>query len=200
MAANIQILEKPDWVSWEDIRQCLYDAHSVNRDKGINMQLYHKSPEELYDYIIGANGTMLVALNDSKVVGVGGICERKKKVWFTKGTYALLCLGGIRPEYSGLGIYKRLLQMRERIADERGFSVVLITTHEKNKRIIDITTKNGYKLVGYTIVGDHYNVLMAKWSTGCPYSKIYREYQVCLSWIRVRLCSILRYIKRTVIK
>ena len=187
MEPNIQIIEKPDWVSWSAIRQCLYDAHSVNRAKSINMLLYQKTPEELREYIVGANGVMLVALDGEELIGVGGICERTRKVWFTKGTYALMCLAGIRPKYGGLGIYKKLLQMREKISNKREYAVISITTHEKNKRIINISTKNGYKLVGYTRVGDHYNVIMAKWPAGCPYSKFYCNFRLCLSWLHMHL-------------
>lgn len=191
MSTDIQIMEKPDWVSWEDIRQCLYEAHSVNRAKGINMFLYQASPDKLREYI-GENGVMLVALDGNKIVGVCGMCEKKDKQWFTKGAYAQLSLGGILPECSGHGVFRRFIQILERIAEERSYFAVLSSTHEKNKRRIDISKSNGYKLVGYTAVGDHYNVLMAKWPEGSPYSEPYRRFRVGLSWITSRTKSLLR--------
>lgn len=191
MSVDIQIMERPEWVSWKDIRQCLYDAHSVNRAKGINMSLYQASSDKLREYI-GANGVMLVALDGNKVVGVCGMCEKKDKQWFTKGTYAQLGLGGILPEYSGHGIFRKFIQILEGIAEERSYSAVLSSTHEKNKRRIDISKANGYKLVGYIAVGDHCNVLMAKWPEGSSYSESFRRFRVGLSWITSRVKSLLR--------
>ena len=47
----IQVIEKPDWVSWEVIHQVLWNAHEENRQKGIMMQLPSLSAEELHKYI-----------------------------------------------------------------------------------------------------------------------------------------------------
>ena len=47
MNNDIQIVEKPDWISWDDIKKCLFDAHAINREKGINMANYQWSTENL---------------------------------------------------------------------------------------------------------------------------------------------------------
>ena len=103
MNNNIVIVERPDWVSWEDIKQCLVDAHAVNRVAGINMAHYQWPAERIKDSV-GENGTMLVALDGNKVVGTAAIVEKKGKSWYAPGRYAYLCFAGILPEYSGQGI------------------------------------------------------------------------------------------------
>lgn len=191
MKLEIKIEQKPDWVSWSDIKNCLYESHAVNRAKGINMLLYKASPSQLHEYI-GANGVMLVALDGKKLVGTGGICERNDKLWCTKGNYLQICLVGILPEYSGHGIFRQLLDNLEKIAVNRKSPIILTTTHEKNKRKIEISITNGYQIIGYSRVEDHYNVVMAKWLYECPYVKFYVNFRVVLSWLNTRTRTLLR--------
>ena len=76
MGNSIQVVEKPDWVSWDDIKQCLYEAHSVNRSKGINMAHYQWPAEKIKESL-GENGFMLVALDGNKLVGTAGIGKER---------------------------------------------------------------------------------------------------------------------------
>ena len=32
--SEIQFMEKPDWVSWDSVRECLNASHKVNKKKG----------------------------------------------------------------------------------------------------------------------------------------------------------------------
>lgn len=195
MLNDIQIIERSGSVSWEDIRQCLYDAHAVNRAKGINMDLYRKSAEELRKYVVEANGIMLVAMDENKVIGVGGLCEQTRKVWFAKETYAMVCLVGVLSEYSGRGIFTRLLRILEQKAAERSYSLIITSTHEKNERKINISKKNGYRLIGYVRSGDHYNVTLAKWLGICPYSKLYCKLHFYISWVKAHAITLLIRLK-----
>lgn len=192
MASQIQIMEKPEWVSWEDIKQCLYEAHSINRAKGINMTHYQWPVEKIREYL-GPNGVVLVALDGDKVVGTVAIREGYGKSWYAKGKYAYMCFAGVLPQYNGMGIYGKLVQLRENIAKDLKYNVWIFDTHRKNTKIQKIALLNGYRLVGYfRVMSDgHCNVVMAKWPNGCPYSKLYCRCRFILSWIRVRLWTIL---------
>ena len=53
MGQNIQIIEKPDWVSWDEIHSVLWKAHEQNRKKGMIMSLPSKSAEDLQKYMEG---------------------------------------------------------------------------------------------------------------------------------------------------
>jgi hypothetical protein len=112
MNSDIKIIEKPDWVSWEDIKQCLYEAHSVNRAKGINMAHYQWPAEKIKESL-GEKGFMLLALDGDKLVGTAGIGEKIGKNWYANGRYAYECFASVLPEYAGKGIYKMLEIRRE---------------------------------------------------------------------------------------
>lgn len=170
---KIQIVEKPNWVSWDDIKQCLVEAHASNRAKGINMTHYQWSSEKIKESI-GVNGIVLVALDREKVVGTASIAEKFAKTWYAKEKYAYLCYAGVLPAYGGLGLYRRLTEKREDMAKLLGYRMLVFDTHYNNKIIQSIAKKNGYRLVRFFQAAskDHYSVVMAKWVNGCPYSKI----------------------------
>ena len=179
---SITVVEKPDWVLWEDIQQCLYDAHSVNRANGINMSHYQWSVEKIKE-TIGEKGVTLVALDDKKVVGTASFGEKYGHFWYANGRYAYLCFAGILPEYNGRGIYKALCEKREEIAKSLGYSIMVLDTHYFNRRLQRISADNGFRFVRFfrASTKDHYSVVMAKWLDGCPYSKFYChwKYEVC---------------------
>lgn len=189
----IQIVEKPDWVSWEDIKQCLFEAHSANRKKGINMA-NHQWPTEKIKDSVGDNGIMLVALDEEKVVGTAAIIEKNKKRWYTQGRYAYMGYAGVLPAYNGKGLYRRFTEKREEIARLRGFEVLVFDTHENNKTVQSIALKNGYRYVRYFRAAsmDHYNVVMAKWPNGCPYSSFYCWMKFHISKIQALMRSPLK--------
>ena len=159
MESEIQIMEKPGWVSWDDIKQCLYEAHSVNRAKGINMAHYQWPAEKIQESL-GENGFMLVALDGDKLVGTAGIGEKFGNKWYANGRYAYECYASVLPEYAGKGI---------------GYDVLIGDTHSKNTHRIEIALKNGFRLVRFFRAAskDHYSVVIVKWLNGCPYSSFY---------------------------
>ena len=163
---NIIIQEKPDWVSWDDIKQCLYEAHAPNREKGINMTHYLWPAEKIKESL-GEHGVMLVALDGKKLVGTAAIAEKNGNSWYANEKYAYLCYASVLLAYKGHGIYRSLTDRREIYARKRGYNILLFDTHYHNFRVQDIAKKNGYVLVRFfrPKSGDHYSVVMAKWLT-----------------------------------
>ena len=190
MESNIQIVEKPDWVSWEEIKQCLTDAHAVNRARGINMTHYQWPADRIKDFL-GENGVMLVALDENKVVGTAAIAEQTGNGWYARGRYAYLCFAGILPDYGGRGIYKALFLKREALAASLHYNVLLFDTHLANTRVQGIATKNGYRYIGFFQARskDHYNVVMAKWLGKCPHSRLYCWWRYQRSKLRTLVSS-----------
>ena len=188
MNSEVQIVEKPEWISWDEIKQCLMDSHAVNRARGINMTHYQWPVEKIKESL-GKNGVMFVALDGKKVVGTAAIGEKNGNAWYARGRYAYMCYAGVLPEYSGRGIYKALVSKREEIAKELGYYVLILDTHRKNKRIQEIALKNGYKFVRFFLTNskDHYSVVMVKWLNGCPYSSFYCWRKYLLSKIKTLL-------------
>lgn len=191
MDSNIQIIEKPDWVSWDEIKECLVEAHAANRAKGINMAHYQWPVEKIKDSI-GENGVVLIALDGEKVVATAAIVEKFGKTWYANGRYAYMCYAGVLPEYNGRGLYHLLTKKREEIARLKRFETIVFDTHSDNKRIQTIALCNGYRFVRLFRAAskDHYSVVMVKWLNGSPYSSFYCKVRYAVSCLKARMRAI----------
>ena len=191
--SKIQIIEKPEWISWDDIHEIIWAAHAENRGKGIFMK-YPTLPGHVIEEKM-KEGKMFVAIDDTKLVGTAGVIIKEKVSWYGNGTFAYCLLDSVLPDYNGQGIYKQLSVKREELVKELGITRLLIDTHENNSHELDILRKNGYKSVDYKFYNDHYNVVLVKWLDGCPYADSYIKWQFLIhKWYRK-----LRY-KRGIIK
>ena len=171
MVSNIQLIEKPDWVSWDEIHEVLWKAHAENRKKGINMAFPALPGEKIHENLEKNHGKMFVALDENnKVIATAAIKVKKANLWCGKGSYAYLCFASILPEYRGHGIYKSLYIYIEREGLKMGLNRILFDTHEHNQRMIDINSQHGFVPVDISVWKDHYNIVMVKWLNGCPYS------------------------------
>ena len=47
MDSSIQIIEKPDWVSWDEIHEVLWKAHENNRENGVFMSYPSLTGDEI---------------------------------------------------------------------------------------------------------------------------------------------------------
>ena len=110
MDSEIQIIEKPEWISWDVIHKVLWEAHSVNRDKCVFMSYPSLSGDEIKN-MIGDHGKMFIAVGNNKVVGTLALIIKSGKRWYNSGNYGYLCFGAVLPEYSGKGIYRSLYQL-----------------------------------------------------------------------------------------
>ena len=169
MDSNIQIIEKPDWISWDDIHKTLWESHVQNRMRGISMRYASLSGEEIRERVEG-KGKMFCAIKDGRLVGTAAIVTKKAKLWFNKTptVYAYLCFACVLPEFSGQGVYKQLFINLER--EKIGLQQVMFDTHENNHRMLEINAKNGFKPVDFKFYKDHFNIVMVNWPEGCPYS------------------------------
>ena len=197
----IEYFEKPDWISWEEIRSFLFEAHAANREKGIVMSHYQWPAEKIKESL-GENGMMLVAVDGHKLVGTAAIAEKYGSCWYAKGRYAYECYAGVLPDYAGRGIFKHLEIKREELARTQGYKILVGDTHAKNKHRQEIALKNGFRTVRFFRAksNDHYSVVYVKWLDQCPYSAFYCNYKYQTSKakaiIRTKLSSSISFIKR----
>lgn len=178
MENSISVIEKPDWISWNDIHDTLWGAHSINREKGISMRYASLSGDEIRERVEG-KGKMFCAIKDGRLVGTAAIVPKKAKFWFneTPLVYAYLCFACVLPECSKQGVYKQLYISREKEREKMGLSHAMFDTHENNRRLLEINAKNGFKPVDYRFYYDHFNIVMVNWPNGCPYSSIRIKYE-----------------------
>lgn len=177
MLDEIKIVDKPDWISWDDIHEVIWKSHSVNRIKGVYMKNAEISGGIIQDKIEKNSGKMYIALVNKNLIGTAAVYIKNVSLWCWQGKCAYCCFASVLPEYRGYGIYKLLSSMREKEVRAMGFNCMIFNTHEHNKRIIDVNIKNGYKLVDISISNKYYSVVMMKWLDGCPYSDWYINLQ-----------------------
>ncbi len=170
MDSGIQIMEKPDWVSWETIHDVLWEAHAENRKNGVFMRYPSLSGEEIKRRI-DDNGKMFVAIEDGKVIGSAALVYKTKTLWCGKGIYGYCCFASVLPSYQGRGVYKELCIQREQEARDNGIMKLIMDTNENNKKELSIIYQAGYKKVNYVFWKDHFNVVCVKWLDGCPFSQ-----------------------------
>lgn len=173
MNKDIRIIEKPDWVSWDEIHEVLWISHEKNRTRGINMALPSLPGEKIKEKVEKGNGKMFVAIQNGKLIATAAVLVKMINLWCYKGDCAYLCFASILPEYTGKGLYKSLYKYIERESISMSMKGIMFDTHEKNTRMLEINSRNGFKKVDLKICKDHYNIMMMKWLGKCTYSDAY---------------------------
>lgn len=180
--SDIKYMEKPDWVSWEDVIACMRAANEVNYKKGYHMSFSDVTPEKFQEFL--KDGKCFVALNGNEVIGTASYSIRNLKKWYRWGKVIYYSYDGIRPEYRGTDVYFELYNLREKYIKETGIEVYQFHTAINNKMVIRINLKYGYKFVLFRPNPkghDYYSVTMLKWDKGSPFPNWYLRFMFNLS-------------------
>ena len=129
-------------------------------------------PEEIREKIESKGGVMFVAMVDDQLVGTGAVILLDKHFWCGKGKYGYHCFDAVLPEYEGKGVYKAIAAKQEAYVKSHDVDRIFFDTHEKNRRMIEMSRKSGYEFIEYRIRKDHNSVLMVKWLDQSPYSHL----------------------------
>lgn len=180
---DFKYVEKPDWVSWDSILDCIRLSHQVNDKRGFHMTNQEMSAEDLQKKL--RSGHCFVALDGDKVIGTCSTIIRKGNRWWSKGkTIAYNCLDGVLPEYQGTDVFIDMRGLRSRFIKNSGVDIIQFNTAEQNKVVQKMALKRGAKYVQYSATGrgaNYYSVLMAEWLNGCPFSDKYCNFRFKLS-------------------
>lgn len=172
---GIRILKKPDYITFEQIQECLDKAHQVNAAKGLVYATQGQTVEKLIEKL--KNAVTYVALTpDNKVVATASVQFRKINYWYHNGNIGLLKLIGVHPEYSGLKLAQLLLQLRRFEAQSRKIEVLVTDSAEKNLAIRNLYLHNGFEIVDCCKYPENnfVSVVYAYWFHGCPHSQLKR--------------------------
>lgn len=185
--SDIKYMLKPEWVSWNAIKECLVLAHESNSQKGFSMYNSTMSAHELEEYL--KDGYCFVAIQGDKVIGTNSLKICKTKAWWSTGSVGYECLTAITPEYRNTGAYFGLRKIRTEYAKKIGIKILQFDTHEDNKNVQMIDQRFGFKYVRYCAfpMTDYYSVVMVKWLDGCPYSDWYINFRFKLSKFLTKL-------------
>lgn len=187
---DIKVMPKPDWVSWDEIHQVIYEAHAANRKKGITMHNALMTGEELKRKV--GNGQCFVALDGEKLVGLTAVELKNKNKWYTQGRKtAHRMLSAIIPSYQGIGIKEDLDVLAWEWIKNNDVEVVWAGTAENNKIIRKTSKRSGFVDVEYAASrnADYYSVIFVKWLKGePPYPLWYCNFRFKWSrfWVRLR--------------
>ena len=185
---EIKYMLKPDWITWDDVQECQRRAHEKNNKKGFQMQVQTITGDDLKNGV--GDGHCFVALDGDKVVGTASLIFLKSKIhWWTRSTVAFTCFDGVLPEYWGTDVFIGLDAIRNKYIEDSGVRIRQCNTSEKNKAVIQLCKKGGYKLVQYSATGrgaSYYSVIMCKWDDGCPYSDSFCSFMFKASKIVIK--------------
>lgn len=189
MNSSIVIIEKPEWINYEDIHSVLRKAHEVNRKNGVEMLTASLNGAGL-EQRIGENGRCFVAVAGKEILGTVSASIEKKNRWYAKENVVDLKLLGVIPEATGKGVASSLVEHVFDFARINNICLVELDTAENNINAIKIYEKKGFVLVDYFTSPNtkHYSVVMAKWMDDLPYSECKRKlfYGVKKLYIRLR--------------
>lgn len=194
---DIRIVEKPDWIRWDDIHDCLWAAHECNRKMGVNMRTAFLSGNELIKRV-GPRGKCFVALVNGEFAGTASIKIVNRNTWYHTGELCDFILVGIYPQYKGMGIYKMLLRKCVSESEHMGINVVELDTAEGNMHMQNISQKHGFKHVAIKAspCTKHYSIVLAMWTKGCPFSDRYVKFRYMLQKTLFKLRFKRGHIKR----
>ena len=185
----VNILEKPDSMSWNTIHEVLWIAHKSNRDKGMVMRLPSLSGAELESFL-KKDGHCFVAMLGDRVVGTCSFKKVRRNSWYAKDQDVAYCvLDALLPEYQGSGIYQQLVDYRESFIRKTGLGVLEMDTAEHNIAVQKSLFRDGFRYVGFKAYpyGKHYSVVMAKWLVEKPFSSYYCRLRFLLSKTKIKL-------------
>lgn len=187
---QIRVMEKPDWISWDEIQHCIHDAQVTNNKKGFDMHFGHKTGEELQKSV-GVNGYCFVVLNENnKVIATVSLKVSNINFWWYKGYAGYHCYEGVLPAYRGTDAYFDMHTAVKQKEKELGLKLLWADTAEQNKVVLKASAKRGWKQVQYTpnTKGyDYYSIIIAKWLDGCPHSDKKIKFMFNLSKIVVKI-------------
>lgn len=169
---GITIMQKPYFISWNEIQRLLNEAHKTNIEKGLIYATYNQSIEELKEKV--KNGKCFVAMDGDKIVGTATIQFRNLNYWYHNGPIGLLKLLAIHPAYRGKNIAQKLLDARINCAISQKIKVIVTDSAERNLAIKKLYLNNNFRIVDCCKYKNNnfITIVYAKWLDNCPWSRL----------------------------
>lgn len=173
---KIEIMEKPDGISFDEIHKLLWKANEGNRADGFHLQTAELSGDAIREKL-HPDGKCFVALADGKLAGTLSIKIVSRKRWYYHGMIPNYILAAVLPEYQGRHINTMLSEKAFEYARENGYTAIVLDTAEENRHAIQVYEHQGFCLADYVVRenADHNSVVMVKWLGDPPFSKSYMK-------------------------
>ena len=187
---EIRVIEKPDNVSYDTIRDIIHQAHQEHFEKGIVMKITTLSAEELEERIVKHNGKCYIALENEKVVGTLSYIIKRLNHWYKRGDAVELTMLSILPDYQGKHVFSKLYKKLEEEVRMKQYDTICFDTAVANIHVQLLYTKQGFTYVDFlSFPSRHYSVEMVKWLNGIPFSKYYCDLRYKLK----KLYTVIRF-------
>lgn len=173
---KIEIHQKDESISWEELTKLFHEAFQERLDQGLNFTCSFFTPEDLEQR--GGENVILVAKDKDNGALVGaamvGIVKDRR------GTWGDLTNMAISPEFKRCGIGSKLEQARIDVAKSNGCTFVLSDTAVDATSSVQWHLKNGFKIVK-----------LHSYTTTNYYSYIFRKQLVPHPlWSNSRFCKL----------
>lgn len=180
---NIEIRQKDDSISWEELTNLFHEAFQERLDQGLHFTCSYFTPEDLERR--SANNTVLVAIDNDvgKLVGTVSI----EIINDDNGIWAHHLNLAVKPEYKGQGIATLLLKRLLAIAKANGCDYVISDTAVGAKSSVRWHLKNGFRIIE-----------LISWKSTNYYSYVFRQQLVHDSkWSNPLYCK-LHFLKNSI--
>ena len=199
----VEIVLKPNSVSWDEISQIVYNSHVNNREKGLDIRNANLTGDEIKESI-GVDGRCFIArdTNLGIIIGTVSVAFHHLERWYAHGLFAYLTLDAVLPEWSGKHVFSRLSTERMEYIKGTGCEGIYIYIAENNKLRREIAKKEGFISVAIdrTDYNRHNYITYVKWFGEKPFCLFNIRVRFVLNWIKLKssncLLSIYRIIRR----
>ena len=168
-------MEKPQWVSWDDIHKLLLAAHKKIIEKGVVMQTTTMTADDIEKHL-GKDGKCFVVFCGESLVGTTSVRISKGNRWYDKDMIvAKGAMSAILPNYQGLGLLEDMNVLRDKYIAEKGVQLLEADTPEENTMVRKLLAKRGFKEVRFFPASHqhHYSIYFVKWLNECPFTDHY---------------------------
>ena len=199
-----RIVKKNDEISWDDVRNVIIEAHQENLSQGLVVSTTNMTSEQLKSQL--GEGVCFLAVKDilsdniksNEIIGVAALKIHNVKTWYIKGPVVHFMFGAVLPKYKGLGVYRKLQEVRYEYVRNHSISCITTSTAEKNYRMRKILNSQDFFPVRmFSASGlDHYSIRWVKWLDKRPYSLWYLKYRYMRSLLYTKIRFTPNHIKR----
>lgn len=144
---KLQIIEKPENITHEQIEDLLNKAHDSNPNVDYSTA---DLKEEAFNETLKLGGSVFVALYEGSLTGTMMINIEERHNWYAKGKKHASCRYlGVLPEYSRNGIASRLLEAIIEWAGKNKVETIFWTPASNNYASIALAEKHGFHKVDF---------------------------------------------------
>ena len=157
---NIEIRQKDENTSWEELTNLLHDAFQERLDQGLHFGCSYMTPEAFER--ASAKAVVLLAIDKDadRLVGTSSVVIHRDD----DATWAYFQNTAVHPDYKHQGVGSKLEEGRTAVARENGCQYAMGDTATGAKSSINFRKKYGFRIVG-----------LKSWPNTNYYSYVFRK-------------------------